>query len=49
MLTFFLDHWRTLFLPYCLGLDKEMVRPYHHLENLHSFTAPSPTYAIILH
>ncbi len=32
----------TRLLPHNLGLDQEMVRPNHHVQNLHPFPPPSP-------
>lgn len=32
-----IDHWCTIFLPYSLGLDQEMVRSHHHFQDLHSW------------
>ena len=49
ILSLFLDHRCTLIFPNSLGLDQEMVRPHHHLQNLHPFPTSSPTYAIIIH
>lgn len=41
----YIDHRCTLVLPYCLGLDKEMVRSHHHLQNIHSGQPRSIAYA----
>lgn len=33
-----LDHWSARFLPHSVGLDQEVVRSYHYLQNIHPFS-----------
>ena len=44
-----LDHWSTVFLPDSLGLDQALVRPGHHLQNLHSPRFRSEIHPLFIH
>ena len=48
-LTKFLDNRRPLFLPHSLGLDKTLVRPHNHLQNLHPLLNRSASYPHQIH
>lgn len=43
------DSRRPFILPRRLGLDQEMVRPYHDFQDLHSFSPRSHTYSYSVH